>query len=171
MRALRMVMGMVLVVASLTGCDHHADPAASAGSTAKPAVSLVPPPNPDDVVAWRAFLGKAILAETHDPNLHPYAFVVPAGESADVVQQRQGEALAIHSMLGHTAVPGDMLAVTGPDSPYVVEVIREAFKGVPARGAQGLTILYVGRPMVAAKVQDIVKAAGAELRVRAMQSP
>ncbi len=176
MRVPPTIMRMALAVAAvlLVGCGHHEDPGTSTASTAsaaKPAVPLASPSNPDDAAAWRAFLGKAILAETHDPNVHPYAFVVPGGDSTDAVQQRHGEAMAIRGMLGHTAVPGNMLAVTGPDSSLVVEVIGEAFKDVPARGAQGLTILYVGIPAALTKVPETVKAAGAELRVRAMQAP
>ncbi|WP_426700909.1 hypothetical protein ACPPVV_16240 [Rhodanobacter sp. Col0626] len=170
MRALRTAMGMALTVMLLTGCGHHDNPETTNTSIAKQE-ALVSPSNPNDAVAWRAFLSKAILVETHDPNLHPYAFVVPAGDSADAMQQRGGETMAIRGMLGHTVLPGNMLAFTGSDSNKVVEVIDEAFRTLPAHSMQGLTILYVGEPAAAMKVQAAVKAAGAELRVRAIQAP
>lgn len=170
MRAAQVIMSVA--VALLAGCSHHdSDPGISAASTMTSAAPLVPPPNPNDMVAWRAFLGKAILAETHDSKLHPYAFVVPAGDAAVAAQQRRGEAIAVHGLLGRTAVPGNMLALTGPDSIQVTEVINEAFKDVPAQGARGLTILYIGAPTSAVKAQAIVQAAGAELRMRPMRSP
>jgi len=161
--------GMALAAVLLAGCSRHDTSSDTSVASVAKQEALVPPSNPNDAVAWRAFLGKAILAETRDPKLHPYAFVVPGGDSVEAVERRQGEAMAIRGMLGHTAVPGNILALTGPDSAKVIEVIGAAFKDVPAHGAQGLTIFYVGTSSTTVKAQAIVRAAGAELRARAIQ--
>lgn len=168
---LQRTVALVLAALLLGACGHGADSSTSNTSTAADASQWVPPANADDVNAWRAFIGKAILAETKDPNMHPYSFIVPAGDTADAVERRKGEAQAIHDMLGRTAMPGNMLALTGPDSEKVAEVINEAFKGAPAQVARGLTVLYVGVPLAAAKSEDVVRQAGAELRVVAMKAP
>jgi len=170
MATMRWVAGLFGLVL-LSGCGHGTGATASStASPAEPAV-LVPPTNADDVTAWREFMVKSILSVTHDPKLHPYSFVVPAGDSADVTDRRKSEAMAIRMMLGNTAVPGNMIALTGPDSTKVADVIIEAFKGLPPHAAQGLAVLYVGVPDAADAAKKIVSAAGAELRVRQMRAP
>lgn len=154
---------------SLAGCGHsHPDQTATA---IPKSLSLEAPTDPNDVNAWRAFMTKTVLEVTHDKTIHPYSFVVPPGDAPDAMTRRQSEAMTIHRMLGHTAVPDNMIALTGPDSGKVAEVVATAFKGVPARTTQGLIVLFIGKTAAAPSVKDAVSAAGAQLQVRDLHAP
>jgi hypothetical protein len=168
MESVRWTVGVVGLTL-LAGCGHS-NPSQTATARTE-TQQLVAPVNPNDVNAWRTFMGQAILDVTHDKTLHPYSFVVPAGDTADATTRRRHEAMTIHAMLGRTAVPGNMIAFTGPDSTKVAEVVASAFQKLPAHTAQGLTVLFVGTPAVARTVESAVSAAGAQLRVRAMRMP
>jgi hypothetical protein len=160
--------GLVL----LAGCGHGTPDSSQSLTTATAkSATLVPPDNPNDTRAWHAFIKQAILEVTHTPELHPYAFVVPAGDSASATQRRMSEAMAIRSMLGRTAVPGNMIALAGPDSDKVATVVTTAFQKLPSHAAQGLTVLFVGSPASAATTKSIVESAGARLRVVAIPQP
>lgn len=155
-------------LALLVGCGHG--PASTTIVVSAEPAQLIPPSNPNDAQAWNRFLSKAIVDVTHDAKLHPYSFVVPEGEAADATERRKSEATAIRSMLGHTAVPGNLIALSGPDSTKVAEVVTQAFQGLPAHTAQGLTVLFVGVPAAAESAKKTVSVTGAELHVRAMRA-
>jgi len=160
------------VCAVLAGCGHgHDDDAIHAGQTQSAAVDvLTPPANPNDFGAWRAFIGKVILAETHDANAHPYTFIVPAGDSDESKDTRKSMATAIHGYIGNTAVPENMVVLTGPESDKVAQVIVDAFGDLPARSAEGLVVMYVGVPQAATKAQGALRATGAQFRMKAMRA-
>ncbi|WP_036114042.1 MULTISPECIES: hypothetical protein [Luteibacter] len=67
------------VCAVLAGCGHGQIHVGQTQSAAVDVLTL--PASPSDSGAWRAFIGKVILAETHDANAHSYTFIVPAGDS------------------------------------------------------------------------------------------
>ena len=167
MASVRWIVG-IFGLTLLAGCGHG-NSSQAAASKSQP-VQLVAPANPNDVNAWRAFMGQAILDVTHDKTMHPYSFVVPAGDTINATARRRHEAMTIHAMLGRTAVPGNMIALTGPDSIKVAEVVASAFQKLPAHTAQGLTVLFVGTPTAAQTVESVVSASGAQLRVRAMRA-
>lgn len=162
---------LVCVVVLVAGCGHAGGDSSTASTTAFVPPELTPPTNPDDVNAWRAFIGESIQRVTHNPNVHPYSYVVPRGDDADSMDRRKGEAGAIRSLLGRTAVPGNMIALTGPDSAKVSEVIVAAFKDLTPSTARGLTVLYVGTTKDGLAAKATVAAAGARLQIEAMRSP
>jgi len=163
------ILGPWVLALLLMGCSHSADPAVDATSRTAPN-DLVPPSRPDDLPAWRAFAGKVILAETHDPDTHPYTFIVPPGDAAVAVDERGNITSVIHSLLDQTAVPGNMIAVTGADPERTAEVLVAAFHDVPARSVPQLTVLYIGSAAGAEKARHAVRAAGADLRLRMLAS-
>lgn len=162
-------LSTVLVVGALGACGHAADPATNPTPKAADAETLAAPARADDLPAWRDFAGKAILAETHDPDMHPYTFVVPSGDTREAEDGRRAVVSAIHGLLGQMAVPGNMIVVTGADPDKSGEALAEAFKDVPARSLPYLSVLYVGSTTGAIKAASAVKASGAELRTRAMR--
>lgn len=161
------VLGPWVLATLLMGCSHPADPAVDATPRAAPN-DLVPPSRSDDLPAWRAFAGKVILAETHDPDTHPYTFIVPAGDAAMAVEERRNIVSVIHSLLDQTAVPGNMVVVTGADPDRTAEVLMAAFDNVPPRSIPQLAVLYIGSATGAEKAKPAVHAAGAELRLRVL---
>ena len=167
MKMLR-VAGNCLLAASVAACSHSTDPAVDAVPKAAVADLLVPPSRAEDLPAWRAFAGKVILAETHDQDTHPYTFIVPPGDAAVAVEERRNVTSVIHSLLDQTAVPGNMIAVTGADPELTAEVVAAAFHDVPARSVPQLTVLYIGSAAAAEKARGAVHAAGADLRLRVL---
>lgn len=161
-------MGSWLLIALLAACSHPADPAVDTTPKAAASDLLVPPARAEDLPAWRAFAGKVILAETHDQDTHPYTFIVPPGNAAVAVEERKNIASVIHSLLDQTAVPGNMIAVTGADPERAAEVVAAAFHEVPARSVPQLTVLYIGSAAGAEKARGAVHAAGADLRLRVL---
>lgn len=117
-----------------------------------------------------AFAGKVILAETHDADTHPYTFIVSPGDAAVAVEERGNITAVIHSLLDQTAVPGNMIVVTGADPERTAEVLAAAFHDVPARSVPQLTVLYIGSATGAEKARHAVHVAGAELRLRVLAS-
>jgi len=168
MSVARWVM-VVVGVMSLAGCGHGSSSGAT--QTESKAVVLVPPPNPDDVEAWHTFMGQALLSVTHDPNLHPYSFIVRRGDGPNAQQDRKNQATAIQMMLKSSVPPGNMIALTGPDSAKVADVINEAFKDPSSSMPHGLKVLFVGAPATAEAARKAVSAAGAELQVVAVREP
>lgn len=161
------ILGPWVLAALLMGCSHPADPAVDA--TSKTATNdLVPPSRPGDLPAWRAFAGKVILAETHDPDTHPYTFIIPVGDAAAAVEERRNIVSAIHSLLDQTAVPGNMIVVTGADPDRTAEVLVAAFDNVPPRSIPQLAVLYIGSAAGAEKAKGAVHASGAELRLKVL---
>ncbi|MGO4703875.1 hypothetical protein [Dyella sp. 2RAB6] len=108
------------------------------------------------------------MAETHDPDTHPYTFIVPAGDAAMAVEERRNIVSVIHSLLDQTAVPGNMVVVTGADPDRTAEVLMAAFDNVPPRSIPQLAVLYIGSATGAEKAKPAVHAAGAELRLRVL---
>jgi|GEM_PF-4921114 len=161
-------MGPWLLIALLAACSHPADPAVDTTSKAAASDLLVPPSRAEDLPAWRAFAGKVILAETHDQDTHPYTFIVPPGDAAVAVEERKNITSVIHSLLDQTAVPSNMIAVTGADPELTAEVVAAAFHDVPARSVPQLTVLYIGSAAGAEKARGAVRAAGADLRLRVL---
>lgn len=169
MNVARWVM-VVAGVMSLAACGHGSSSGATQ-SEAK-AVALVPPSNPDDVEAWRTFMGQALLSVTHDPNLHPYSFIVRRGDDPSAQQDRKNQATAIQMMLKSSVPAGNMIALTGPDSAKVADVIIESFKDPSSSSMPlGLKVLFVGVPAKAEAAKKAVSAAGAELQVVAVREP
>jgi hypothetical protein len=154
---------------SLAACGHGSS-SGTPKSEAK-AVVLVPPSNPEDVEAWRTFMGQALLSVTHDPNLHPYSFIVRRGDDPNAQQDRKNQATAIQMMLKSSVPAGNMIALTGPDSAKVADVINVAFKDPSSSTPRGLKVLFVGVPAKAEAARKAVSAAGAELQVLAVREP
>jgi hypothetical protein len=161
-------MGLWLFVPLLVACSHPADPAVDNTPKATANDLLVPPSRAEDLPAWRAFAGKVILAETHEADTHPYSFIVPPGDAMVAVEERRNISSVIHSLLDQTAVPGNMIVVTGADPQRTAEVLAAAFHDVRARSVPQLTVLYIGSAAGAEKVRNAVHAAGADLRLHVL---
>ncbi|KAF1005949.1 MAG: hypothetical protein GAK28_02857 [Luteibacter sp.] len=159
-----MLAGMVV----LGGCHHQEDP-----GVADPPVSqaIKPPAGNAGAGTWRAFAARVVHDEVKDDTLHPFTFAVPAGDDADAKEARRSIVMAVRTTLGNTAIPGNLLAFTGPDSRAVAAVIEESFRDLPTSVTKGVTVLYIGTSDMSSRVDKVMRDAGARLRVRAMATP
>lgn len=159
-----MLVGLIVLV----GCRQQADP-----GVADPPVSqaVKPPAENAGAGTWRAFAARVVHDEVKDDTIHPFSFAVPAGDDADAKDARRSIVMAVRTTLGNTAIPGNLLAFTGPDSRAVATVIEEGFQDLPTSVTKGVTVLYIGTPDMSSRVDKVTRDAGVRLRVRVMATP
>lgn len=157
---------IVMTLLTLPGCNRPADPGEA---TSPPAQQLQSPAKAAKAENWRTFAAAVVQSEVKDESIRPFTFVVPEGSDDDSKEQRQAIVVAVRGMLMNTALPGRLLAFTGPDSATVGEVIVDALHGLPGLPARGLTFLFIGTPQASIAASQAVRAAGGNLRLRPME--
>ena len=100
--------------------------------------------------------------------MHPYIYVIPAGDSPGATTRRQEELDSISSAVGPILIPGSLLILGGPDSSQTAAFILELSKRLKTDALKGMVVLVIGEPAQATTVTNTLKPMGATVRFATM---
>ncbi|MFG6935577.1 hypothetical protein ACGYWA_07040 [Burkholderia pseudomallei] len=157
----------VTLGALLAACNHSAPPgttsmgsAASTGPT-KPAITA-------DENTWGNYLAEQGNLHGKDVAMHPYIYVIPAGDSVAANARRQNETDSVVHSIGPILMPGGMLIVGGPDPKQTTAFLGDVAKQLKADALKGIVVMVVSDTSEQAAVTNTLKASGATVRVVTM---
>lgn len=113
---------------------------------------------------WQAYLQQLVGANLGDIANSPYVYFVPSGKYPD----NQGAISRVQDSLSGTVaatvLPGNMIAVAGPDSATTAQVLEAAFKDAAPGSFKGVVVLFIGDQADEAAVQQALAASGATVK-------
>ena len=113
---------------------------------------------------WQAYLQQLVGANLGDIANSPYVYFVPSGKYPD----NQGAIGRVQDSLdgtvAATVLPGNMIAVAGPDSATTAQVLEAAFKDAAPGSFKGVVVLFIGDKADEAAVQQALAASGATVK-------
>jgi len=159
------LLAAVLLTAglALTACNKQeaADQAGAAPAT----VQATRPADPNDQQAWNKYFGQLVQANLQGMKAQqPYPYLVPAGDSEEVVAQRGRQLDGVHDTVLRGVLPGNLLAFAGRDSATTAQFIADAFKDAQAGSFKDVIIVFIGEQADEAKVDEVLKPTGATVR-------
>jgi len=160
-------MGMGALVFALAGCNHPSATDAASAGTSQEAKPQKPAATADENT-WGNYLAEQGKLHGKDVGMHPYIYVIPAGESIAANDRRQNEIDSVVHSIGPILMPGGMLILGGADGKQTTAFIAEVTKQVKADSLKGIVVLVVSEPSEEAAVKESLKASGAAVRFVAM---
>lgn len=113
---------------------------------------------------WQAYLQQVVGANLGDIANSPYVYFVPSGkypENQGAISRVQD---SLNGTVAATVLPGNMIAVAGPDSATTAQVLVSAFKDAAPGSFKGVVVLFVGDKADEAAVQQGLAASGATVK-------
>jgi hypothetical protein len=151
----------------LAGCNHPtstdalttpATPASTASTgPAKPAVTA-------DENTWGNYLAEQGKLHGEDIGMHPYIYVIPAGDSVGANARRQNETDSVVHSIGPILMPGGLLILGGPDAKQTTAFIVGVSKQLKADAMKGIVVMVVSDAPEQAAINDALKSSGATVR-------
>lgn len=152
-------------------------PAASAASAPAGSATNAPPvieetPEEDDPCAranisastWQPYMQEVVTDNMGDITNAPYAYFVPSGK----YPENQGAISRVQDSLNGTVIatvlPGNMVAVGGPDSATTAQVLETAFKQASPGSFKGVEVLFMGDQADEAAVKAAIEPSGATFK-------
>lgn len=117
---------------------------------------------------WQAYMQQIVTDNMGDITSQPYAYFVPSSkypESQGAISRVQDQ---IDDMVTATVLPGNLVAVGGPDSATTAQVLENAFKSAAAGSFKGVTVLFIGDKADEAAVKAAIAPSGATLKFAQM---
>lgn len=163
----------VFATLTLAACGPSDEEKAKAEAEAAAAEARKPVPMPasaTDTAAWRNYLGRVVMNNMQGVKTNsPFMYFVPAGDSADVQDQRNRQLDEASGVVARGVLPGNMMAFGGPDSKATADVIVAAFKDARDGSCKGVVFLFVGAAADQDRVKDAVAKSGVEFRFAEMK--
>jgi len=163
------------VDAAIKDCqDKH--PKASAPATSGTSAAEADATEEDDTCAranisasvWQAYMQELVTDNLGDITNAPYAYFVPSGKYPD----NQGAISRVQDSLNGTVIatvlPGNMIAVGGPDSATTAQVLEAAFKQASPGSFKGVVVLFMGEQADEAAVKAAIDPSGATFKFAQM---
>lgn len=123
------------------------------------------PTNPNDKAAWNKYLGQVLQQNMQGMTAdRPFAYMVPAGEDDAAVQMRERQMGNVSDIVQRGILPGNLMALAGPDSSITADFMVKAFKQAQPGSLKGVIILFIGDQADKARVAAAVKPSDAEFR-------
>ena len=164
MRNFAFIAAFALVAAlGLSACSKGQNQSAQATQAA-----VAKPTNPNDTEAWKKYLVPIVTANMQGVQNSPYIYFVPAGDDQAAQDERGRVQDTINGVVAATVLPGNMIAVAGPDPAKTADVLVAAFKSAQAGSFKGVVVLYVGDSADEQRAKDAVVPSGAEFRFAAL---
>lgn len=158
-----------IISVTLAGCNHQAQ---GSSTTSTSAVSSVAGPAKPAATAddntWGNYLAEQGKIHGKDIGMHPYIYVIPAGDSVAANTRRKEESDSIRHSVGPILMPGGLLIMGGPDSPQTSGFIASLTKDMKPDTFKGIVVLVVSDAAQEAPVTDALKPTGATVRFVAM---
>lgn len=151
----------------LAGCNRQAGTETAPSSEVQQAVPPKPAATADEHV-WGVYLAEQGKRHGKDVGIHPYIYVIPAGDDVAAKQRRQNEAESVIHGVGPLIMPGGILILGGPAPSQTTRFVVDVAKQLSANALKGVIVLVVSAPAEKATLQDALKATGATVRFIAM---
>jgi hypothetical protein len=160
---------LVATALALTGClaltacnnqsgDNQQQQAAAPQQVTKPT-------DPNDSKGWNAYLGQIVQSNMQGMSApQPYAYLVPAGDSDDAKDSRDRQLSNVQDIVARGILPGNLVAVGGPDSGKTADLVTAAFKDAKPGSMKGVIILVIGDKADEQRVDDTLKPTDATIR-------
>lgn len=113
---------------------------------------------------WQAYLQQLVGANLGDIANSPYVYFVPSGkypENQGAISRVQD---SLNGTVAATVLPGNMIAVAGPDSATTAQVLEGAFKDAATGSFKGVVVLFIGDKADEAAVQQALAPSGATVK-------
>jgi hypothetical protein len=113
---------------------------------------------------WQAYLQQVVTNNMDGISNTPYAYFVPSAkypENEDSIGRVQGQ---VNDVVAATVLPGNMIAVGGPDSSTSALVLESAFKQASPGSFKGVVVLFIGDQADEAAVKAAVEPSGATFK-------
>lgn len=117
---------------------------------------------------WQLYLQQIVSANLGNITNSPYVYFVPSGkfpENQGAIGRVQD---SISGIVATTVLPGNMIAVAGPDSATTAQVLEAAFQGASAGSFKGVEVLFIGDKADEAAVQQALAPSGATFKFAQM---
>jgi hypothetical protein len=155
------VLGIVLAGCNHSSSSNSSATLAAANTPAKPAATA-------DQFAWGDYLAAQGKLHGKDVGMHPYIYVIPAGDSVAANARRKEETDSVVHSIGPILMPGGMLILGGPDAKQTTGFVNDLAKQLKANVLQGIVVMVVSDPSEQAAVTSALKPSGATVRFVAM---
>lgn len=113
---------------------------------------------------WQAYLQQVVTDNMEGISNTPYAYFVPSSkypENEGSIDRVQGQ---VNDVVAATVLPGNMIAVGGPDSSTSALVLESAFKQASPGSFKGVVVLFIGDQADEAAVKAAVDPSGATFK-------
>jgi hypothetical protein len=150
---------------ALSACGKQED----AQQNTQKQAQVTKPTDPNDSKAWNAYFGQIVQNNMQGmtaPN--PYPYMVPAGDSADVVSSRERQLQNVQDTVARGVLPGNMLVFAGPDSSKTADLVVTAFTDAKPGAFKDVIVLFIGDKADEPRVDTVLKPTGAKIRFVAM---
>ncbi|VBF49832.1 hypothetical protein [Burkholderia pseudomallei] len=159
---------LAVTLGALLASCHPSTPTATTGSNTTSASGPAKPAVTADENTWGNYLAEQGKLHGKDVAMHPYIYVIPAGDSVAANARRQNETDSVVHSIGPILMPGGMLIVGGPDSKQTTAFLGDVAKQLKADTLKGIVVMVVSDPSEQAAVAGTLKASGATVRVVTM---
>jgi hypothetical protein len=117
---------------------------------------------------WQAYLQELVTANLAGVTSNPYVYFVPSGkypENQGAIGRVQD---SLNGTVAATVLPGNMVAVAGPDSATTAQLLITAFKNASPGSFKGVVVLFIGDKADEAAVQQALAPSGATFKFAQM---
>ncbi|WP_243435424.1 hypothetical protein [Burkholderia pseudomallei] len=159
---------LAVTLGALLAACHPSTPTATTSSTAAAASGPAKPAATADENTWGNYLAEQGKLHGKDVAMHPYIYVIPAGDSVAANARRQNETDSVVHSIGPILMPGGMLIVGGPDPKQTTAFLGDVAKQLKADTLKGIVVMVVSDVSEQAAVTSTLKASGATVRVVTM---
>ncbi|CAJ4015217.1 Uncharacterised protein [Burkholderia pseudomallei] len=158
----------VTLGALLAACNHPTTNTSANSHT--PAVAHGParPAANADENTWGNYLAEQGKLHGKDVAMHPYIYVILAGDSVAANARRQNETDSVVHSIGPILMPGGMLIVGGPDPKQTTAFLGDVVKQLKADALKGIVVMVVSDAPEQSTVMSTLKTSGATVRVVTM---
>lgn len=154
---------VVTLGALLAACNQSA-PTATASNASTASAGPAKPSVAADENTWGNYLAEQGKLHGKDVAMHPYIYVIPAGDSVAANARRQNETDSVIHSIGPILMPGGMLIVGGPDAKHTTAFLGDVTKQLKADALKGIVVMVVSDASEQAADTATLKLSGATVR-------
>ncbi|MFG7103553.1 hypothetical protein ACGYWM_02390 [Burkholderia pseudomallei] len=155
---------LAVTLGALLAACHPSTPTASTGSNTATTSGPAKLAATADENTWGNYLAEQGKLHGKDVAMHPYIYVIPAGDSVAATARRQNETDSVVHSIGPILMPGGMLIVGGPDPKQTTAFLGDVAKQLKADTLKGIVVMVVSDASEQAAVTSTLKASGAAVR-------
>jgi hypothetical protein len=155
---------LAVTLGALLAACHHPDSTAATANVSATSNDLVKPAATADENTWGNYLAEQGRLHGKDVAMHPYIYVIPAGDSVAANARRQNETDSVVHSIGPIVIPGGMLIVGGSDSKQTTAFLGNVAKQLKADALNGIVVMVVSDAAEQAADTATLKPSGATVR-------
>ncbi|HUB90181.1 MAG TPA: hypothetical protein VMA74_10715 [Dyella sp.] len=153
----------VTLGALLAACNHPTSTATTSNASTASDGPTKPAATADENT-WGSYLAEQGKLHGKDVAMHPYIYVIPAGDSVAANARRQNETDSVVHSIGPILMPGGMLIVGGPDPKQTTAFLGDVAKQLKADALKGIVVMVVSDASEQAADAAALKPSGATMR-------